>query len=221
MDGVDELRELESQDERLARRSRRLGELDAGVASIRERAEAIDAFFAAYPEEEARRRAVADAAQGEVERRDGGVVAARSELEAAHDDEARDRARRVLARAEDHLAVARSALERDRAACNELERDARTLPAELAELERAAAAAAGEMQQDVDPAGGPAALLDWASHARAELFVAAGQVDTQRERLIREANELASMLLGEATYGSTVVQARARVEASEASAPTG
>jgi hypothetical protein len=32
-------------------------------------------------------------------------------------------------------------------------------------------------------------------------------VDMQRERLIREANELASMLTGEATYGSTAAQA--------------
>ena len=31
--------------------------------------------------------------------------------------------------------------------------------------------------------------------------------------MIREANELASMLVGEPTYGSTVAQARARVEA--------
>jgi hypothetical protein len=54
-------------------------------------------------------------------------------------------------------------------------------------------------------------LVAWASRAHAELFVAAGQIAAQRERVIREANELASMLLGEPTYGSTVEQALARV----------
>ena len=34
----------------------------------------------------------------------------------------------------------------------------------------------------------------------------------QRERVIREANELATMLLGEPAYGATVAQALARVE---------
>jgi hypothetical protein len=55
-------------------------------------------------------------------------------------------------------------------------------------------------------------LIDWASRAHAELFVAAGQIDVQRERIIREANELASMLLGEPTYLTTVAQALTRVE---------
>jgi hypothetical protein len=63
---------------------------------------------------------------------------------------------------------------------------------------------------DVPPLGG--SLVEWASHAHAELFVAAGQIDVQRERVIREANELATMLLGEPAYGATVAQALARVE---------
>ena len=56
-------------------------------------------------------------------------------------------------------------------------------------------------------------LVDWAARAQASLFVAVGQIDTQRDRVIREANELATMLLGEPTYGATPEQARARVEA--------
>jgi len=54
-------------------------------------------------------------------------------------------------------------------------------------------------------------LVEWASHAHAELFVAAGQLDAQRDRVIREANELATMLLGEPTYGSSVAQLAQRV----------
>jgi hypothetical protein len=37
--------------------------------------------------------------------------------------------------------------------------------------------------------------------------------------VIRESNELASMLLGEPTYGATVAQALARVEAHWTSSP--
>ena len=62
---------------------------------------------------------------------------------------------------------------------------------------------------DVAPLGG--SLVEWASHAHAELFVASGQLDVERERVIREANELATMLLGEQTFGSTVERALARV----------
>jgi hypothetical protein len=60
---------------------------------------------------------------------------------------------------------------------------------------------------------GARGLIEWASYTHAKLFVAAGQIATSRERLIREADELASMLLGEPTYGATIAQALARVEA--------
>jgi hypothetical protein len=61
------------------------------------------------------------------------------------------------------------------------------------------------------PPGGVRDLVEWASHAHAELFVTARQLDAQRERVIREANELATMLLGEPTYGSSVEQLAERV----------
>jgi hypothetical protein len=49
--------------------------------------------------------------------------------------------------------------------------------------------------------------------------VATRQLDAQRERIIREANELGTMLLGEPTYGSTAAQVFARVEAHWTSSP--
>ena len=62
-------------------------------------------------------------------------------------------------------------------------------------------------------------LDDWASQAHAALFVAAGQVDVRRERATREANELASSLLGESTHGSTAAQALTLVERYWTSSP--
>ena len=79
--------------------------------------------------------------------------------------------------------------------------------------------ARGDDQRGRQPGEGPRALIDWSSHAHAELFVATRQLDAQRERIIREANELATMLLGESTYGSTTAQILARVEAHWTSSP--
>ena len=88
------------------------------------------------------------------------------------------------------------------------------LQQELPELE-SRAAKVSHAENLPAPGGGPEELVDWASQARAELLVAAGQVSAQRERVVREGNELASMLLAEPTYGLTVAQALRHVEAGQ------
>jgi chromosome segregation ATPase len=186
--------------------------MDGTVAAIRARAEAIDAFFAAYPEEGDRRGAELREAQEELRRRREELANAERRLAETRDDEARIHAEHAVARAVDHIAVAETRRERAQSAHDELEQDASALPRELDELEARARAV-----PDVPPLGN--SIVDWASHAHAELFVAAGQIDVQRERVIREANELATMLLGEPTYGATVAQALARVEAHWTSSP--
>jgi chromosome segregation ATPase len=202
---VNELRRLADLDAELAERASAVRELDGRVTAVRGRAEEIDAFFASYPEEEARRSAELKEAQEELMRRREELADAQRTLAAAQDDEARIHAEHGVARALDHIAVAEGRLARAQAAYDDLERDAAALPRELDELEAQARAV-----PDVAPLD--SSLVEWASHAHAELFVAAGQIDVQRERVIREANELASMLLGEPTYGATVAQALARVE---------
>jgi hypothetical protein len=206
-----DLQRLADRDAELAHGAERLRILDAQVAALRARAEAIDAFFAAYPEEERRRGAAAAAAQEELDRRRAEAAEAERELAGASDDEARERADSVLARARDHVAVAEASLDRAAAAAAELERDASALPEEVPLLEARARAGADEAGPVPPPPRGVRDLVEWSSHAHAELFVAAGQLDAQRERVIREANELATMLLGEPTYGSTVGQLAERV----------
>jgi chromosome segregation ATPase len=202
---VNELHRLADLDAELSERASALRGLDETAAAIRARAEAIDAFFAAYPEEEARRSAELTEADEELTRRREELAEAERRLAETHDDEARIHAEHAVARAVDHIAVAGSRGERAQSAHDQLEREASELPRELNELEARARAVS-----DVPPLGG--SLIEWASHAHAELFVAAGQIDVQRERVIREAHELATMLLGEPTYGATVAQALARVE---------
>jgi chromosome segregation ATPase len=208
---VHDLEQLARRDRELADAADRLRGLDGQVAAIRVRAEAIDTFFAAYPVEERRRRAELDAAEGELERRRAEQAEAQRELDSARDDEARERGRHAVARADDHVSVAAAALERAASAAAELERDASSFPEEVPRLEERARAVAAE-SDDVPPSPtGVRELVAWASHAHAELFVAIRQVEGERERLIREANELATNLLGEPTYGSTIAQLAERV----------
>ncbi len=209
---LDDLRRLAAQDEELERQATRLRELDRDVAGIRAAADAVGRFFAAYPEEEATRRRALQNAEAELERRRGEVRDAEATIAAAHDDVARAHAQHAVDRARDHVDVAEARVVRVRGARDELEQDAAALPGTLSELEARAAAIATEVPSVPEPGQGPRSLGDWASHAHAALFVAAGQTDTLRERLIREANELASMLTGEPTYGSTASQALARAE---------
>jgi chromosome segregation ATPase len=209
---LNDLRGLANRDAELAAQAARLRELDASVAELRAAAEAVDLFFARYPAEDTARREAVHAAESELEDRRDQLREAESTLAEASDDVAHSHAQHAVDRARDHITVADAALARARAAHDELEREAAALPSRVPDLEEQAAAIAAEVPDIPPPGEGPRALAEWASRTHAELFVAAGQIDTQRERMIREANELASMLTGEPTYGSTAAQALARAE---------
>ena len=209
---LDDLRSLAARDAELAARAARVRELDLEVAEIRAAAEAVDRFFAVYPEEETSRRDAVPKAEAELARRLDELREADATLEQAREDVARAHAQHAVDRSRDHIAVAEAGLARARAAHDDLERDAAAFPSRVLDLEARAADVAAEVAEVPAPGEGLRALVDWASRAHAELFVAAGQLDAQREPMIREANELASMLIGEPTYGSTAAQALARAE---------
>jgi chromosome segregation ATPase len=200
---LSELRELAGHDAELTAEADELRRRDDDVAAIRVRAEAIDAFFSSYANQQARHGSAIAAARADLAHRLEELALADAVLARARDEDARIHAQHAVDRAHDHRAVAESTLQRAEGELAELEREAAALPHELAELERRAGGGVA----------GARGLIEWASHTHAELFVAAGQIATSRERLIREADELASMLLGEPTYGATIAQALARVEA--------
>jgi len=201
---LEDLRGLAAQDRALEHQGTELRAADAEVARIRGRAEEIAAFFSGFAEEEAGRAGELRAAEEELAGRRDELAAAEAEAARA-DGEQREAAEKAVARARDHVAVAESRVARAKAAAAELEARAAAFEAELPVLDRQARGLQGLPEATGD-------LVAWASHAHAELFVAAGQIDLQRERVIREANELASALTGEPTYGSTVAQALERVE---------
>jgi hypothetical protein len=207
---VDELRALVRRDREDAEESDRLHRLDADVAELRARADVVAAFFAAEREEDGRLRRATDEAGADVARRDAEMVAAEAELARARNDTERTLAEQRVTRARDHRDVASQTLERAVETHAAFEREAAELAAELPLLERWAGELAAAIPGGTTPDDGD--LADWASHARAELFVASSQVDARRELAVREANELASTLLGESTHGSTAEQALARVE---------
>jgi cell division septum initiation protein DivIVA len=211
MDAVAELHDLERRDDELATAADRLRTVQDDVARLRARTEAIEAFLGAFDDEEARLSAeIADAERDVAERREE-QARAHSDVESARSDEERELREKALARARDHVAVALSRLDREVAELEQLEADATELPAELAGLEakaRELSASSPEL-----PPFANESLVSWASHAHAELFVALSQLNARRDRIIREANELASSVLGEPTFGSTVAQARRQVEA--------
>jgi hypothetical protein len=206
---LSELRNLERRDAELAARAAAYRARDVEVTGLRRRAEAIDSFFATFAEENDRRRAAVATALAELAGRQEELERAELNLARSHDEDASFHAQHAVDRAHDHIAIATKNLTRAEAGVAELERNEAELPDELAEVERLSGAGVT----------GARALIDWASREHAELFVAAGQIDMQRELVIREANELASMLLGEANYGATVTQALARVESYWTSSP--
>jgi chromosome segregation ATPase len=200
-----ELRGLAARDAELAERGAEIARRDAEVGAIRGRAEELEAALAAQPAERRSRETEVDEAGAELERRRGELAHAERVLEEAQTEDEREHERHAVDGAVEHTTGAQARLDRAEAVLAYLERETRDIPLELEQLELRARRLRGAPA----PAG---SLSEWASRAHAEAFVAAGQIDMERERIIREANELASMLLGEPAYGSTPAQALARVE---------
>jgi vacuolar-type H+-ATPase subunit I/STV1 len=214
-------RELEARDERLAAAIAEVDELQRAAGAVYERARTIDDFLERLPHE----REVAEAAlrEAEADARARTRLLAEAEDELARAGESQDEervaaARRGLVRARDaaasadrKAAKAGEALEelaRQEASTHEetprLEAQARELAARLAALPRAS--------RQLEPAHGLEGTIDWGSRARAALFVVRSGLDTERERLVREANELAASVLGEPASVTSVALVRERIE---------
>jgi hypothetical protein len=214
---VDELRVLVRRERDDAKESERLQRLDADVAAIRERAEETERFFALERAETDRLLAAERDAIADVERRGAELRDAETELAQAGSSEERALAEQRVRRAHDHVEVAAHAAERAAEARAAFDREAAERRGELPELEAEATTLAAEIPGAAPP--GTTGLVEWASRTHAAAFVALGDLDVRRERTIREANELATAVIGEPTYGSTPEQALARVERYWTSSP--
>jgi hypothetical protein len=210
--------ELEQQDRALAQRLEALAELGHAVAGLRAGAEAVRAFNQALPAERTHLDDAGAEATRALEGARAALAAAQDAVGRARGEDAREAALRNEARATSALRAAEERLERLRGRRSALEREAEQRGAEAAELDRRARELAGRLAGSprVSPtapaAPGLEGVLDWAARAHAALLVARGGLESERERIVREANELASSVLGEPLHSTSVALVRARLE---------
>lgn len=209
---VQELHSLARRDAELSAAIRRVQQQEAVVAETRTRSDAIARFFATLPEEESHARGEIEESEDSLARRRDEVTELQRVLDLAQSEDERERTEKAIARGHDRVAAAESRLGRARSALTALEEDAAEFPTELARLEAEASDLRDEDRSLPAVEGGLDALSEWASRAHSVLFLALSQLTTERDRVIREADELASMLLGEETYGSTIAKTLRRVE---------
>jgi len=188
---LDVVRELERRDAASAAAIEAAATVEGSIEELRARAAATAELLARLPGDRERvERATAAAAAG--------VDTARADVDAANEEHA-EAARDALALAGTRLADAQEALaavEREAAAAEaergRVDADAVAAAERLAELERV---------HEVDlPRPGLAGALDWTSRARAAVFVVRSGLEQERERIVREAEELGAALLGEQVY---------------------
>ena len=210
--------DLERRDVAVADEIDRVGRLADGAKEIAARAEAIGALLGSAPAEHAamdRAEAEALARRGIADADLAAAAAAVARLEAAgrkgHDvaDAQRDlghaqvAARDVSARV-DRITCTRATLVKSeraaRADISKLIAEAQAIAGQLADLPRVSAS--GRVSPDSTLDG----LSEWAARVHVALLVVRGQLDVERDRLVREANELGSVVLGEELAGNSVEQ---------------
>ncbi len=216
-------RGLEQDDDRLAAALSSVVELQREVVGVRERAGGLAELIALAPERRAAAEAAMDEAQREVERRRD--EAARAEAELAQAERSRDErrlasARRGAERASDSLAGGERRLERATDARAAIEREVAEAAASVPALEDEARGLSQRLagvprisRTGLEPPSpGLDGIDEWASRVAAALLVVRSGLDTERERVIREANELAASVLGDEGLGTSVALVRARLE---------
>lgn len=221
---LDTLAQLAAAEREYASLASLLDEHLRSVGAVRGRAEEAAAVLMSADEQRARLGAALAEAEREADERRRTLEHAEAEFEAAagkRDEERRKaaerfvvRARDALAMAERQVALAREALTRheervDAAerAVPEIEVEAARLARALAGLPRLAPHAAALPRLGLDGVG------EWARTAYAALTVARSSVSNERDALIRQANELGSVALGEPLAASSAAVVHQRVEA--------
>jgi len=210
--------ELEQRDAALAERLADLADLGRRVDEIRAEAEQLGRFLARLPLD----RTQLDAALADAERdREAARTAleqARRPVERARGEEAAATARRHEAHAATDVRTTEERRSRLVARRKELEREADAAAAAAQSLAARGRELAAELETTPrvagpePPAPGLDALADWGSRAHAAVFVARSGLETERERVVREANELAASVLGEPLYATSVSLVRERLE---------
>ena len=210
--------ELEQRDAALAERIAHLGELGRRVDELRAQAARLGNVLARLPLDRKQLDAAIAGSERDRETAQTALDQARRAVERARGEDAAATARRHEAHAATDVRTTEDRRSRLIARREELEREADTAAADshsLAARSRELAAeleAAPRVAGPEPPAPGLDALADWGSRAHAAVFVARSGLETERERIVREANELEASVLGEPLYATSVSLVRERLE---------
>jgi chromosome segregation ATPase len=217
--------ELEHRDEDVAGRLARIRGLAERTASLRERAAMVHAALDELPREldgvEGRLRdAAADVTRAEADAEAAASRVAALEAGRRRSDDELDRARSEAQTARQRLVDAGRELDRLTAQRTALRGEVQRRETERGALVVSAADVARELREVPqlndpalhDPGVTLPTLEEWAARARAALFVVQGTLETERERIVVEANALGTAVLGESLGASSVAVVRRRLE---------
>jgi chromosome segregation ATPase len=217
--------ELERRDEAVAGELETIRSLAERAGAVRIRVEEVRAALDRLPAEREEVALLFRAAEEDVARsrdeleRAGSRVASLEASRRRRQDEL-DRARKELATAREAQSDAEARIERLAERTAELEAQEQALDAERALLVRTAAEISSELRTNGrvtatagrEPGTTLPELDDWGGRVRSALFVARGTLETERERIVVEANALGSSVLGEPLGASSVALVRRRLE---------
>ena len=206
-------RELEQRDAEVASRIESVQRIGRAADELRARAEALAREAARLPED--RERVAAAAAEAE-----RALASARARLVEAQNvtDEVDEAGRLRLAHATSELRAAEGRHGRLVARAVALASDEDRLRREADELRGAAGRLAGELGSEpriaaaASPPAELEAMAEWATRAHAAVLVARSGLESERDRIVREANELASSVLGQALQATSAASARGQLE---------
>ena len=198
------LRELERSDEQIASALADLDRVAGDVDLVRAKVKDLEAFAARLPAERETRAGELERSRAEASTAQRVLEEAEAAVRAAGRADALE-AERFHVRVRDRASVAERRVAQATAAAADLENrvgeatiDGRELQARAREL---AAELRGRPRIAEDAGKEPGPSLDgveaWSEVARASLFVAKGQLSAEREAVIRQANELGALVLGE------------------------
>jgi len=198
------LRELERADEEIGAALADLDRLKSELDSVRTRVDELQGFAARLPAEREVRAAELERSKAEALAAQGLLEEAEAAVRSAEPDNARE-ADRFHVRARDRASVAERRVAEAAGAAGDLENRVEEAAIKGEELHARARELAEELSarsRIADSAGKePGPGLDgveaWSEVARASLFVARGQLAAEREAVIRQANELGALALGE------------------------
>ena len=198
------LRQLELADERIGAALADFDGLAGEVDSVRAEAEELGALAARLPGERKARAAELERATVEAAAAEQVLGEAEDAVRAADPTDAQE-AKRFHIRARDRVSVAERRVAEAAAAAIDLENRAGKATIQGHALHTRARKLAGELRgrsriaEDAGKEPGPdlEGVAAWSEVARASLFVARGQLSAEREAVIRQANELGALALGE------------------------